>query len=86
MNDTLEFARNFEAAGFDKAKAEALAVAMAKAHEIARQELVSKEYLDYRIKTDLAELKVDMVRWLFASQAAAIIILVALANFTRVFD
>jgi len=38
------------------------------------------------VKSQVADVKADMVRWLIGSQAVLLMTLVALANFTRVFD
>jgi len=38
------------------------------------------------MKASIADVKADMVRWLIGSQAVLLMALVALANFTRVFD
>lgn len=51
--DTLAFAERFESAGFGHDQARALAIAFAQSQEAAREDLVTKEYLDAR----LAEVK-----------------------------
>jgi len=38
------------------------------------------------MKASIADVKADLVRWLIGSQAVLLMALVALANFTRVFD
>ena len=59
---------------------------------ISRQDLATKEYLDYRLtelerrlEKSVAETKFDMIKWLLASQGALVATLIALANFTRLF-
>ena len=47
----------------------------------ADQKPVTQEYLDYRLKSDLAELKLDLIKWVtgaLIAQAAVIATLVKL--------
>ena len=47
--DTLEFADRFESAGFEHDKARALAAAFATANDAAREDLVTRAFLDTRL-------------------------------------
>lgn len=92
MIDTLKTARAFEGAGFGKAQAEALVNAMADAAVASREDLVTKDFFKAELATLRGELRADiansrneMVRWFLGSQATLVIVLVALANFTRTF-
>lgn len=58
MIDTLQFAERFESVGFEHDKARALAVAFASANEAAREDLVTRPYLDAR----LAEMETRLIR------------------------
>lgn len=77
--DTHKFIRRLESGGFTPEQAEAVAEAFKGVQE--EQQLVTKEYLDYRLKTDLAELKFDLIKWVtgaLIAQAAVIAALVKL--------
>ncbi len=77
--DTLKFIRRLEAAGFNTQQAEAMAEAFKEAQ--SDQKLVTQEYLDYRLKADLADLKIDLIKWMtgaLIAQAAVIATLVKL--------
>lgn len=98
MIDTLKFARSFEQAGFEARQAEALALALAEASSQAREDLTTKADLRQletkmdagfsqvrlEVKSTIAEVKADLVRWLIGSQAVLLMALVALANFTKI--
>jgi hypothetical protein len=73
---TLKFVEKLEAGGFTHAQAKAAAEAFA---EATSQELVTKSDL----KEALAELKVDMVRWLVVTQIALAGVLLAAFKFVR---
>ena len=47
--DTLRYADSFAEAGIEPRAAKVLAHAFAEAHAIAREDLVTKEYLDFRL-------------------------------------
>jgi hypothetical protein len=47
--DTLRYAESFTEAGLEPRVAKVLAHAFAEAHAIAREDLVTKEYLDFRL-------------------------------------
>jgi hypothetical protein len=79
MIDTLKAAKSFEGAGFAKAQAESLATTIAEATSASREDMVTKDYL----KGEMAVLKNDIVRWMLGSQVMLIVVLVALANFTK---
>ena len=49
MIDTLHYADTFAEAGIEPRAAKALAHAFADSHSIAREDLVTKEYLDFRL-------------------------------------
>ena len=90
MIDTLKASKSFEDAGFAKAQADTLAVAIAEAASTSREDLVTKEFLRAELailRSDMvgqiATSKNDMVRWLLGSQVMVIVVLVALANFTK---
>ncbi len=100
MIDTLKFARSFQAAGFEARQAEALALAFAEASAQGREDLATKADLRQleakmesgfsqvrlEVKASIADVKADLIRWLIGSQAVLLMALVALANFTRLFD
>lgn len=79
MIDTLKTAKTFEGAGFAKSQAEMLATTIAEATSASREDLVTKDYL----KGEVAGLKNDILRWMLGSQVMLIVVLVALANFTK---
>lgn len=81
MIDTLKVFRTLEGAGLPKLLAEAVASSIADAVGNAREDLVTKDYL----RGELAAQKNDLVRWLLGSQVALVVILAALANFTKAF-
>ena len=81
MIDTLKVSRALEGAGFAKTQAETLAATLAEATTESREDLVTKDYL----RGELAAQKNDLVRWLLGSQVALVVILAALANFTKTF-
>lgn len=77
--DTLKVTRTLEAAGFSAQQAEAVAEALKEAQ--SDQRLVTQEYLDYRLKAELADLKADLIKWMTGAlivQAAVIATLVKL--------
>ena len=77
--DTHKFIRRLETSGFTQEQAEAMAEAFKEAQ--ADQKPVTQEYLDYRLKSDLAELKLDLIKWVtgaLIAQAAVIATLVKL--------
>jgi hypothetical protein len=61
--DTLKLARRLEAAGFSAKQAADTAEAIA---EAIGESVVTREYLDLR----LAELKIELLTWMFAALAA----------------
>jgi hypothetical protein len=92
MIDTPKVARSFEDAGFAKAQAESLAVAIGDAASTAREDLVTKDFLRSEmavlrseLRTEIASSKHDTIRWLLGSQVMLVALLAALANFTKVF-
>jgi hypothetical protein len=74
--DTLKFVEKLEAGGFTHAQAKAAAEAFA---EATSQELVTKSDL----KEAIAELKVDLARWLFVTQIALAGVILAAFKFMR---
>lgn len=77
--DTHKFITTLKGAGFNEQQAEAVAAALQQAQQ--DQHPISREYLDFRLKTDLAELKVDLIKWVtgaLIAQAAVIATLVKL--------
>ena len=77
--DTLKFTKTLEAAGFSAQQAEAVAEALKEAQ--SDQKLLTQEYLDYRLKAELADLKTDLIKWMtgaLIAQAAVIATLVKL--------
>ena len=79
--DTHKYVRKLEEAGFTRQQAEAQAEALLDALGSTTSELVTQAYLDHRLKADLAELKVDLVKWItgaLIAQAAVIAALVKL--------
>ena len=90
MIDTLKVSRTLEEAGFAKAQAEVLSATLAESFSLSHDDLVTKDYLKAQLsdlkgelRTEIANGKTEMIRWMFASQAILIAALVALANFTR---
>ena len=93
MIDTLKTAKAFEDAGFGKAQAATLAISA------SREDLVTKEFLrselailrgEFRgelsgVRTEIVGVKNEMIRWLLGSQVLLVVMLAALANFTKVF-
>lgn len=69
--DTLKLARKLEAAGFPAQQAADTAQALA---EALSESIVTRDYLDLR----LAELKVELLTWMFGALAAQAGIIVAL--------
>lgn len=76
--DTHKFIRRLETAGFTPDQAEAVAEAFKAAQE--EQRPVTQEYLDYRLKTDLAELKFDLIKWMTGALVAQIAVIAALVK------
>ncbi|NEX22814.1 DUF1640 domain-containing protein [Thiorhodococcus mannitoliphagus] len=76
--DTHKFIRRLETAGFTPNQAEAVADAFKNAQE--EQRPVTQEYLDYRLKTDLAELKFDLIKWMTGALVAQIAVIAALVK------
>ncbi len=77
--DTHKFINTLKAAGFQEQQAEAVAEAFQQAQ--TDQQPVTREYLDYRLKADLADLKLDLIKWVtgaLIAQAAVIATLVKL--------
>jgi hypothetical protein len=77
--DTHKFINTLKAAGFQEQQAEAVAEAFKQAQ--SDQQPVTREYLDYRLKADLADLKLDLIKWVtgaLIAQAAVIATLVKL--------
>ncbi len=60
--DTLKFAEKLIAAGVPEAQAKAEAAALSEVLEINLKDVVTKEYLDYK----LAEMKMDLIKWVVA--------------------
>ena len=57
--DTLKFAEKLIAAGVPDAQAKAEAAALSEVLELNLKDVVTKEYLDYK----LAEQKADLIKW-----------------------
>lgn len=77
--DTHKFIRRLESGGFTQEQAEAVTDALKAVQE--EQRPVTQEYLDFRLKTELAELKFDIIKWItgaLIAQAAVIAALVKL--------
>jgi hypothetical protein len=69
--DTLKLAQRLEAAGFPAKQAQDMASAIA---DTIVETVVTRDYLDLRLtelrgdtNTNLAELKADMMRWMFGA-------------------
>ena len=60
--DTLKFAEKLIAAGVPEAQAKVEAAALSEVLEINLKDVVTKEYLDYK----LAEMKMDLIKWVVA--------------------
>jgi hypothetical protein len=63
---------------------------LAESFSTSHDDLVTKDYLKAQLselkgdlRTEIANGKTEMIRWMFASQAILIAALVALANFTK---
>ncbi|TAN52441.1 MAG: DUF1640 domain-containing protein [Methylococcaceae bacterium] len=79
--DTHKFIRKLETAGFTRQQAEAQAEALVEALAATSTDVVTREYLDYRLKAEAASLKVDLVKWvagMLLAQAGLIAALVKL--------
>ncbi len=77
--DTHKFIRRLESGGFTSEQAEAVTDAIKTLQD--EQRPVTQEYLDFRLKTDLAELKFDLIKWVtgaLIAQAALIAAMVKL--------
>jgi hypothetical protein len=61
MIDTLKVARSFEDAGFAKAQAESLAVAIGDAASAGREDLVTKDFLRSELSVLRSELRGEIV-------------------------
>ena len=71
--DTLKLSRRLEEAGFTREQATGLAEAL---NDTLAETLVTRDYLDVR----LAELKSDILKWMFGALAAQAAIIVALVK------
>jgi hypothetical protein len=60
--DTLKFAEKLIAAGVPEAQAKVEAAALSEVLEINLKDVVTKDYLDYK----LAEMKMDLIKWVVA--------------------
>jgi hypothetical protein len=60
--DTLKFAEKLIAAGVPEAQAKVEAAALSEVLEINLKDVVTKDYLDYK----LAEMKMDLIKWVLA--------------------
>lgn len=79
--DTLQIAKDLKAASFSDAQAEALARVLREASEVDLSHLVTKDYLDHRLRAEMADLKSDLLKWmitLLLGQAAVVAALVKL--------
>jgi hypothetical protein len=76
--DTYKFIQRLETAGFSRDQAEAVADAFKGAQE--EQKPVTQEYLDYRLKTDLAEMKLDLIKWITGALIAQVAVMAALVK------
>lgn len=83
--DTHKFIRRLETAGFSQDQAEAVADAFKGAQN--EQRPLTQEYLDYRLKAELAELKaemtnikVDLIKWMTGALVAQIAVIAALVK------
>lgn len=79
--DTHKFIRKLETVGFTQQQAEAQAEALLEALASTSTDMVTREYLDYRLKAEIAELKTDLIKWVtgaLIAQAAVIAALVKL--------
>lgn len=69
--DTLEVAKELKAAGFDQSQAEAVARIVRRSQDLDLSRLVAKaDIANMATKTDLAEAKVDILRWMVVTQVA----------------
>lgn len=79
--DTHKFIRKLESVGFSPQQAEAQADALIEALAATSSEMAAREYFDYRLKAELSELKVNLLKWItgaLIAQAALIATLVKL--------
>lgn len=73
--DTLEFAERFESVGFAHGQAKALAAAFGLAHEAARDDLITRSYLDVRFaqqEARMAEMETRLVKSMAGSETLLI--------------
>ena len=59
--DTLKLADKFTAAGFEEKAAHTLAETFG---EFAGKQMVTREYLDYKLEAELSKVKYDLIKWL----------------------
>lgn len=83
--DTHKFIRRLETAGFSQDQAEAVADAFKGAQE--DQKPVTQEYLDYRLKAEVADLKaemtnikIDLIKWMTGALIAQTAVIAALVK------
>lgn len=76
--DTHKFIQRLETAGFTREQAEGMTEALKGVQE--EQQPVTQEYLDYRLKNDLAELKLDLIKWITGALIAQVAVIAALVK------
>lgn len=83
--DTLKFVRRLETGGFTPEQAEAVADAIKSAQD--EQRPLTQEYLDYRLKAEVAELKtemasikIDLIKWMTGALIAQVAVIAALVK------
>ena len=76
--DTHKFIRRLESGGFTTEQAEAVTDAFKAAQD--EQRPVTQEYLDFRLKADLSELKIDLIKWMTGALVAQVAVIAALVK------
>jgi hypothetical protein len=83
--DTLKFVRRLETGGFTPEQAEAVADAIKSVQD--EQRPLTQEYLDYRLKAEVAELKtemasikIDLIKWMTGALIAQVAVIAALVK------
>jgi hypothetical protein len=77
--DTFKLIKRLKDAGFDESQAEAITEAFKEVQEASAENLVTKQDL----KTELRELELRLIKWVFAISAGQAALIVALLKLVR---
>jgi hypothetical protein len=78
--DTHKYILKLEQAGFTQQQAEAQAEALMDILGSSATDIVTQSYLDYRLKAELSELKVDLIKWMAGALIAQAGVITALVK------